>query len=113
VLAHGPVQDNESSKIYYYLRTGLPVVCERSVPNAGLVTETGLGAVVPYGDDAAIADAASAAHADAATADEVAAYMVRDHSWDKRAASYDALFAQAHPRPASQRADSQRSTAPV
>ncbi|MEO7117395.1 MAG: hypothetical protein ABIZ34_00325, partial [Candidatus Limnocylindrales bacterium] len=33
VLAHGPVQDNESSKIYYELRAGLPVICERPVPN--------------------------------------------------------------------------------
>ena len=33
VLAQGPVQDNESSKIYYYLRTGMPVICEDSVPN--------------------------------------------------------------------------------
>ena len=41
VLAQGPAQDNESSKIYYYLRTGLPVVCERPVPNAWLIEETG------------------------------------------------------------------------
>ena len=59
VLAQGPVQDNESSKMYYYLRTGLPVVCERPVPNAWLLEETRHGALVEYDDVEALAEAAS------------------------------------------------------
>jgi glycosyltransferase involved in cell wall biosynthesis len=94
VLAHGPVQDNESSKIYYYLRTGLPVVSDRSVPNAALIEHTGVGTLVDYGDDAAIAAACAAAapHPDTAA---VVADVVRRHSWDARAALYDDLFAEA------------------
>src|SRR4030095_10317172 len=92
VLAHGPVQDNESSKIYYYLRTGLPVVCERSVPNAGLVLETGHGAVVDYADDTPLADPAATVPPHPPRAHEVGAYMVRPPSGDGRAALYDELF---------------------
>ncbi len=94
VLAHGRAQHNESSKIYYYLRTGLAVVCERPVPNAGLVDETRLGAIVAYGDDVAIADAATAlATGPPAGSERVADHMIRHHSWDARAALYDALLA--------------------
>ncbi len=59
VLAHGEVQDNESSKIYYYLRTELPTITEAPVPNRWLIEETGLGAVVPLDDVDAMADAAA------------------------------------------------------
>ena len=59
VIAQGAVQDNESSKIYYYLRTGLPVVCERPVPNSWLIETTGLGALVNFGDLEAMAEAAA------------------------------------------------------
>ena len=39
---------NESSKLYYYLRSGLPAISEESVPNNGLISSTGLGFVVPF-----------------------------------------------------------------
>jgi glycosyltransferase involved in cell wall biosynthesis len=95
VLAQGEVQDNESSKIYYYLRTGLPVVCDRPVPNAGLIEETGLGTIVDYGDDEAMAAAACRLVARPPVVDDAIERIVRDHSWDARAALYDDLFAQA------------------
>jgi hypothetical protein len=59
VLAQGPTQDNESSKIYNYLRTGLPVVCERGVPNAWLLEQTANGAVVDFRDTVGIVEAAT------------------------------------------------------
>ena len=99
VLAQGPVQDNESSKIYYYLRTGLPVVCERPIPNAHLIKETRLGTIVAYGDDAAIADAACRLAAAPPAVDGTIASIVRQHSWDRRAALYDDLFAEARRTP--------------
>jgi len=93
VLAHGAAQDNESSKIYYYLRTALPVVCERPVPNAGLIAETGHGTLVDYGDVHALAGAAATLAAAPPPASGVSEYMVRQHSWDARAALYDPVLA--------------------
>ncbi len=95
VLAQGPVQDNESSKIYYYLRTGLPTVCEESIPNKSLIEETGCGAIVPYGDIEAMAEAAAQVVAIPRSQNEVAEYMVREHSWDARAALYDQVLSAA------------------
>ncbi|MGH7899782.1 MAG: hypothetical protein ACREQQ_17635 [Candidatus Binatia bacterium] len=95
VLAQGAVQDNESSKLYYYLRTGLPVVCERPVPNAWLVGATGLGAIVDYGDVEALAEAAVELARRPPSPNGTARYMVEAHSWDARAAAYDEIFAQA------------------
>ena len=95
VLAQGRVQDNESSKIYYYLRTALPVVCERPVPNSGLIAQTGHGALVDYDDVAALADAATDLTRRPPPADGIAEYMVAQHSWDVRATLYDPVFARA------------------
>jgi len=95
VFAEGPVQDNESSKLYYYLRTGLPVVCERPAPNAWLIETTGLGAVVDFGAIDQLADAAVALAHERPRVDGVVQHMVRYHSWDARAALYDQVFAAA------------------
>jgi hypothetical protein len=99
-LAQGPVQDNESSKLYYYLRTGLPVVCEASVPNAWIVTHTQHGAVVEYdaNDLTPLADAASALVATPPAADAVIPYIIREHSWDARAAQYASVLTAAAAR---------------
>lgn len=93
VLAQGVLQDNESSKIYYYLRTALPVVCERPVPNADLIAETGHGALVDYGDVDALAAAAATLAAAPPPGHGVAEHMVRRHSWDARAALYEPVLA--------------------
>jgi hypothetical protein len=99
VLAQGAVQDNESTKIYYYLRTGLPVVCESPVPNAWLVAETGHGTIVEYNPDELdpLAEAARClAHRPPAGRD-VMQYVVSNHSWDVRAAAYADVLAAARP----------------
>lgn len=97
VLAQGTVQDNESSKIYYYLRTGLPVACEAPVPNAWIVTETGHGAVVPFDADdlATFADAVAQLAGSPPVVNGVVPYMIEKHSWDARAASYASALAAA------------------
>jgi len=97
VLAQGPIQDNESSKIYYYLRTGLPVVCERGVPNAWLIEQTGCGAVVDYDDVKGFAEAVSRKK-DAPSDHRVAELMASEHSWDARAALYDPILAEVSER---------------
>lgn len=92
VLAQGPAQDNESSKIYYYLRTGLPVVCERPVPNAWLVEKTGHGVLTAYDDVEAMAEAAAALVASPPAGNGLVEWMVEQHSWDARAALYDPVL---------------------
>jgi glycosyltransferase involved in cell wall biosynthesis len=93
VLAQGHTQHNESSKIYYYLRTALPVACERPVPNAWLVAKTGHGTIVDYDDDEALAEAAAELARNPPAPNDVIEYMIAEHSWDKRAAVYEDVFA--------------------
>jgi glycosyltransferase involved in cell wall biosynthesis len=93
VLAQGPHQDNESSKIYYYLRTGLPVVCERGVPNAWLLEQTANGAVVEFGDIEGIAEAATRFTKSPPPLNGLVKHVIEKHSWDARAAIYDPIFA--------------------
>lgn len=93
VIALGDVQHNESSKIYYYLRTGLPVVCERSVPNSPIIEETGMGKLVDYDNLEAYADAVEAVVRNPPINPDIERYMVAHHSWDTRAAMYDPVLA--------------------
>ncbi len=93
VVAAGPfMHNNESTKIYHYLRAGLPVVSEAGFPNDHVVTESGLGEVVPNGDMPFMAervDAAARAHWDR---DAAVAYVLGHHTWDCRAAVYDRVI---------------------
>ena len=50
------VQHNESSKIYYYLRTGLPAVSEAPIPNNHLIEETNLGFIADYAENQVMAE---------------------------------------------------------
>ena len=92
VLAQGNIQHNESSKIYYYLRTGLRVVSERPVPNNHLIRTTGLGYVAEFNDSIMMADmieAAANASWDSRPAIEL---MVKHHTWDDRVETYKQLI---------------------
>jgi hypothetical protein len=92
ILAHGPVQHNESTKLYYYLRAGLPVVSESPVPNNHVLEAARLGFVAPFDDETGLA----ALVADACTRDwdrePVRQYMAQHHSWDSRVARYEGLL---------------------
>lgn len=92
VLAQGAAQHNESSKIYYYLRTGLPVVSEDPVPNNALIREANLGYVCAYGDDAMMAEMVDAATRVSWHRDDAIAYMLAHHTWDHRARIYADLL---------------------
>ncbi len=84
--------NNESTKIYHYLRAGLPVVTESGFPNEFLIHESGLGFVAPAGRMDLLADRlAEAIHApwDRARARD---YILRGHTWDHRAAVYDSVL---------------------
>jgi hypothetical protein len=93
VLAQGPVQNNESSKLYNYLRAGLPVVSEAPVPNNFVLATSGLGLIAPYGDDAVMAEMIEAAafrRWDRRAAQE---YILAHHTWDRRMEIYERVLA--------------------
>lgn len=92
VLAQGQTQHNESSKLYYYLRAGLPVVSEAPVPNNFLIDATGMGYVADYSDDRMIVDMVESAIRLEWPRREAIQYVVEHHSWDQRVATYDGVI---------------------
>jgi len=94
VVAAGPfMHNNESTKIYHYLRVGLPVVSEEGFPNDYVVRESNLGFVVPNGDLEHMArKIEEAAVIDSWDRKGAAEYVVREHSWDRRVQTYEDLI---------------------
>ena len=92
VSAGSFMHNNESSKIYHYLRAGLPVVSESGFPNDHVVRESRCGTVVQAGDIRALSDAVLAFGG--ATWDRAYAinYIIENHTWDNRIAVYDRLL---------------------
>jgi glycosyltransferase involved in cell wall biosynthesis len=93
VAAGAFMHNNESTKIYHYLRAGLPVVSEAGFPNDHVVRESGLGIVVANGDLDAMADRVVEATAKSWDRDSARQYVLAHHTWDRRADVYDALIA--------------------
>ena len=89
VLAQGQTQHNESSKLYYYLRAGLPVVSEAPVPNNSLIHATGMGHVADYGDDTMLVGMVESALDREWPRQDAIQYVVNNHSWDQRVETYD------------------------
>lgn len=94
-LAQGAVQHNESSKIYYYLRAGLPVVSETPIPNNHLIEETGLGLVAAYGDTGQMAEMVEFAVRAQWPREQAIQHMIDRHTWDARARLYEPVLTQA------------------
>lgn len=95
VVSAGPfMHNNESSKLYHYLRAGLPVVSESGFPNEHVVTESGCGLLTPSGDTAALADGISTAARRRWDVERARRYVLENHTWDRRAATYDAVIRQ-------------------
>ncbi|MGE3171750.1 MAG: glycosyltransferase [Planctomycetota bacterium] len=81
--------ESELSKIYYYLRGGLPVVTESPVPNKTVIDECAHGAVAAYDDmDDLVDKTRSALHLEPRSP-AVMNYMAEHHSWSQRAKVYD------------------------
>jgi glycosyltransferase involved in cell wall biosynthesis len=95
ILAHGLAQHNESTKLYYYLRAGLPVVSEAPVPNNYVLEEAQLGLLAPFGDEERLAELVAEACTSTWQRDRARSYMVRHHSWDLRVARYEELIGRA------------------
>jgi glycosyltransferase involved in cell wall biosynthesis len=86
------MHNNESSKIYHYLRAGLPIVTESGFPNEHLVTDAEFGSVVASGDMNAMAEAVAQAASSRWDRDSAVRFALAHHTWDRRAATYDAII---------------------
>jgi len=89
VLASGKDQHNEKSKIYYYLRTGLPVVSESPVPNNDLIMKAQLGYISPYNNDAKMAVLIEKAVNRQWNKKRAINYILKNHTWERRVEIYD------------------------
>ena len=88
VLGQGRVQHNESSKIYYYLRTGLPVVSESSIPNNYLIVDADLGFIANYGDDHQMTEMVEGAINRKWDREHAMRYILENHTWTRRGRIY-------------------------
>lgn len=93
VLALGEYPNhNESTKIYHYLRAGLPVVCESSFPNQKIIEETNLGFIVENGDMASMAEKIEETARKRWDRKPAIRTILSKHTWDHRAQIYDRLI---------------------
>jgi glycosyltransferase involved in cell wall biosynthesis len=93
VVAPGPfLHNNESTKIYSYLRAGLPTVSEAGFPNDGVVAESGLGYVVENGNLELMAEKILEAANREWDRDAAVRYILNHHTWDRRAETYQPIL---------------------
>lgn len=86
------MHNNESSKIYHYLRAGLPVVSEAGFPNDHVVMESGSGFVVQNGNLGLMAQKIKEAANKDWDRDHAVNYILGNHTWDKRVEVYDRIM---------------------
>jgi glycosyltransferase involved in cell wall biosynthesis len=94
-LATGPLPfDNDVSKIFDYLRGGLPVLSEEPIINNNLILKTGLGKTFKYDDIDDLVSKARELLENPPLDKRNAAmkYMAQEHSWDRRVQTYVDLF---------------------
>jgi glycosyltransferase involved in cell wall biosynthesis len=88
----GHQHNNESTRIYYYLRAGLPVVSEAGFPNDNVVLESGVGHVVENGALDAMAERIVEAAHTSWDRERAIRYILDNHTWEKRAEIYDRIL---------------------
>jgi len=86
------MHNNESSKLYHYLRAGLPVVSEDGIPNNNLIEESKLGFTVPGGKLELMAEKIEEAASKEWDKDYAINYILDNHTWDKRAEIYHKII---------------------
>lgn len=92
VVSAGPFQqNNESSKIYYYLRAGRPVVSEEGFPNDYVVRRAKCGFVVPHSNMELLAEHVERALHQNWDRDYALRYILEHHTWDKRVQVYNRI----------------------
>ena len=92
LTAGGPMHNNESTKIYHYLRAGLPTVSEAGFPNDYVVRESRLGHVVPNGELELLASRVLEAAEATWDRERAIRYILDNHTWETRAAIYDRIL---------------------
>jgi len=93
LLSAGPfMHNNESTKIYHYLRVGLPVVSEAGFPNDHVLHQSRLGFIVENGDLPHMARKIADAAATDWDREGARRFILENHTWDARAAIYDRLL---------------------
>ena len=86
------MHNNESSKIYHYLRAGLPVVSESGFPNNHLIEEAQLGYVTESEDLPLMAIWVVNASKKTWEHQRAVDYILERHTWDQRAKVYHDLI---------------------
>jgi glycosyltransferase involved in cell wall biosynthesis len=86
------MHNNESSKIYHYLRAGLPVVSEAGFPNDNVITESRLGFIVENGNLELMAQKIEEATHKKWDRNYAINYILDHHTWDKRVETYDKII---------------------
>src|SRR5581483_4882362 len=89
VSAGAFMHNNESTKVYHYLRAGLPTVMESGFLNDHVVAESGLGYIVPSGDLEAMAARILDAGEREWDRDGAVRYVLDHHTWQSRMRVYD------------------------
>jgi len=91
------MHNNESTKIYHYLRAGLPVVSEAGFPNDNVIEEAKLGFVTENGNMELIAQNIIKAAVQDWDREHAIKFILRNHTWDKRVEVYDKILKENFP----------------
>ena len=91
------LHNNESTKLYCYLRGGLPMVIESGFPNENIIHESKFGYIVPGGDLRKMAEKVREAASRSWDREHGAYYVCSRHTWRHRAQIYDRLLRQVLP----------------
>jgi hypothetical protein len=86
------MHNNESTKIYHYIRAGLPCVNESGFPNDFVVKDSRLGFVVESENMELLAEKVAEAAHHPWDREYGINYILNHHTWDRRAAVYDAII---------------------
>jgi glycosyltransferase involved in cell wall biosynthesis len=86
------MHNNESSKIYHYLRAGLPAVSESGFPNDRVIEDAKLGFVVENGNLELMAQKIEEAANKDWNREFAIEYILHHHTWDKRVEIYDKVI---------------------
>ena len=91
------MHNNESTKIYHYLRAGLPVVSESGFPNDYVVKESKLGFVTESENMELMVENILKAAKIKWNKDYAKDYIIKNHTWDERVKVYDKIFKENFP----------------
>jgi len=94
-LATGPYPfDNDITKIFNYLRAGLPVLSEEPIVNNSLIAELDYGRIFSFDDPGdMVIKAKELLNSDQKSKScKIMEFMAKNHSWDNRVDAYSGLF---------------------